>query len=204
MDHVPTWWAKGLLLENCNCRLLCRCHISYRQPADHERCLGFLAARIDDGAYGDVPLGGLQAVVLVDAPQIMTEPDWALGICIDERANQAQREAVERILSGQAGSGWGVLGALVARRLETQIVPIDIQHNEAACTVRVGDVLEASLAAAKGADKSGPPRLENVHNQVHGPSEVLAWGSTHHKGELHHRDTEETHAIWSRFSWRGP
>jgi hypothetical protein len=93
-----------------------------------------------------------------------------------------------------------VLGALASRRLDTRVVPIDIRHDGAACTVRAGDLMDASLTAAKGANRSGPARLENVHNQVHGPSQVLAWGTTHYKPELRQRDTEGTHAIWSRFS----
>ncbi len=204
MQAKPSWWAKGHLYENCNCRLICRCHISYRQPADHERCLGFLAVRIDEGAFGDVSLAEQQAVLLVDAPQIMTEPDWTVGLCIDERADAGQRDALERILFGQAGGGWAALGALMARRLETRFVPITIQQDGHASTIRVDGVMAGELTAGKGADKENPPRLENLHNQVHGTSQVLAWGSFRYEPGMAQQDTADTHGLWSRFSWRVP
>ncbi len=40
METYQPWWARGLLRENSNCRLLCRCHISYRQEAEFDRCIG--------------------------------------------------------------------------------------------------------------------------------------------------------------------
>ena len=94
MTTSESWWAEGTLYENCNCRLLCRCHISYRQPADQDRCIGYLATHIQQGRYGQAPLDGLNAVVYVNAPQIMVDPGWTLGLYIDERADDAQREAL--------------------------------------------------------------------------------------------------------------
>ncbi len=65
-------------------------------------------------------------------------------------------------------------------------------------------MLEASLTPTRGADKAGPARLENVHNQVHGPSQVLAWGSTRMPAWPGAPRTEDTHALYSPFSWQGP
>lgn len=204
MSDIPAWWAQGTLLENCNCRLLCSCHVSYRQPADHERCLGFLLPCFEAGFYGEVPLDGLRAVVLVDAPRIMTEPDWTLGLCIDTGADAAQREAVEAILGGRAGSGWAVLAALATRWLETRQLPIAVDAADGGHRIRAGDLLEARLEPTRGADKQGPARLENQHNQVHGPTHFLAWGTARYTAPLDHFSTAETHSLWSRFSWRGP
>jgi hypothetical protein len=202
MSAQTAWWAEGLLLESCNCRLLCRCHIAYRQPADHERCVGYIAVRVEDGAYGEVPLGGLDALVLIDAPRIMTEPDWTIGLCISERARPPQHEALERILSGQAGGGWAVLGALAARRLATRSLPIRLEAERGGWALRVEGLLQSTLEPTRGADKAGPIRLENTFNQVHGPTQSLAWGSTRFDAALGYAPSEQTHALWSRFRWR--
>lgn len=45
------WCAKGVICENCNCRYLCRCHLSYRQPTDHECCVGCFALEITEGLW---------------------------------------------------------------------------------------------------------------------------------------------------------
>jgi len=204
MADDPHWWAKGTLLENCNCRLICRCHIDYRQPADHERCLGFLAAQIESGRYGDTVLDGFSAVLLTDSPQVMLEPGWTVGLCVDERADAAQRLALEAIFGGQAGSGWAVLAALGTRRLETRYLPIRLERQGRNWTLRVGGLLESVLEASKGKDKTGAIRLENIFNQIHGSVQDLAWGSSRYGEPYLHFSTERTHALSSSFSWRGP
>ena len=73
-ENGVAWWAKGEMFENCNCRLLCRCHISYRQPADHERCTGCFAIEVAEGRYGEVALDRTRAFLAVDAPQNMLSP----------------------------------------------------------------------------------------------------------------------------------
>jgi hypothetical protein len=202
MTMIEPWWAKGTLYENCNCRLLCRCHISYRQPADHERCIGYLAANIQQGRYGEVPLDGLNTVVFVDAPQIMAEPGWTLGLYIDERAGGPQREALLAVFGGKAGGGWGVLASLATHWLEPRFVPIHHQSDGGAPSWRIDGVLDTRLEPIKSADKVNPVRLENIHNQVHGPSQVLAWGTTSFSDRGQSLDTEGTHALYSDFSWQ--
>ncbi len=58
---------------------------------------------IDKGRYGPVPLDGLYAIILWDSPQVMMAGGWRTLFLIDEKANPAQREAIERILAA-----WGV------------------------------------------------------------------------------------------------
>ena len=63
MGDAPAWRAEGLLFENCNCALLCRAHLSYKNLCDSERCLFQWGIRFEDGAYGEVPLGGLSVFI---------------------------------------------------------------------------------------------------------------------------------------------
>ena len=59
----PPWWAEGLLFENCNCQIICPAHLSFKQNCTFERCLGYWAIRFEEGTYGEVPLGGLMALL---------------------------------------------------------------------------------------------------------------------------------------------
>ena len=52
MGDAPAWRAEGLLFENCNCALLCRAHLSYKNLCDFERCLFHWGIRFEDGTYG--------------------------------------------------------------------------------------------------------------------------------------------------------
>ena len=131
-------------------------------------------------------------------------PGWTLGLYIDERADDAQREALQVIFGGGGDSGWGVLASLATQWLETRFVPIDFQSNGNLRSWRIEGVLDSRLEPIKSADKTGPVRLENIHNQVHGPSQVLAWGSTRFEDQGQSLETEATHGLYSDFSWRGP
>jgi hypothetical protein len=201
----PAWWARGLLFENCNCRLLCHCHVSFTQPADEERCIGYWAIRIDEGAWGDVPLAGLHALVLGDSPQVMADGDWTQALYLDLRADAAQRPALEAILDGRAGGPWAKLGALVSRRLPTRWVAIRIEEDGRRKAFRVeGADLVSEVEAIKAADRTGEVRLENCHNQIHGSPQVLAFGTSRLEDNGFALATERTHALWSRFAWQGP
>lgn len=204
MVGTPAWQASGLLFENCNCQLLCPGHISLAQRCEHERCLGYWAIHIAAGRWGETPLDGLNALIVGDAPQVMLDGGWTQALYLDDRAEVPQREALERIFTGEAGGCWAVLGALVETRHETQYVPITMEDGGGRKALRVEGVLESEVTAVKGADKMGFAVLRNLRNQIHGPEHVLALGRT----ELSHQglriSTEGTHALWSRFAWSGP
>lgn len=65
-----------MLFENCNCQLVCPAHFSFKQLCTKGRCIGHWAAHIEEGRYGDVVLGGLNAVVFYDTPQHMITGGW--------------------------------------------------------------------------------------------------------------------------------
>jgi len=105
------WWIKGLIFENCNCQVICHGHISYRQLCTHERCVGHWSIHIDRGQFHGVPLDDLNIIILYDTPQLMITGGWTEALYIDERAYKAQRQAIEHILTGQAGGPTGLSSA---------------------------------------------------------------------------------------------
>lgn len=204
MESLPSWWAEGFLCENCNCTSVCPGHISFHQRCTHDRCLGYWAIRIDQGWWGDVELAGCHAFIMNDGPQIMIEGGWRQEIYLDEDTSAAQREALEAIFTGRAGSGWAVLATMIAERWGPYVVPIRIEERSKGFAVSAGSVAQSSAEWIKGVDRSRPVMLQNIFNQIHGTEHGLALGATVHGGERIQACFEGTHAIWSRFSWRGP
>ena len=94
---IPSWWARGLLFENCSCQLLCRAHVSFKQPCDGERCIGHWAAHLTDGRYGGLSLGGRSVLVVFESPVRMHEGGWTERLYIDDGADASQRAALEAI-----------------------------------------------------------------------------------------------------------
>lgn len=70
-------------------------------------CQGVLAWHIREGHYGDVRLDGLSLVGLgaFEGNVWAGEGKVTLGLFIDERADERQREGLQMIFGGQAG-GW--------------------------------------------------------------------------------------------------
>jgi hypothetical protein len=103
MADIPTWWMKGDWFDVCSCNVPCPC--GFAQAPTNNRCEGVMAYHIREGAYGDVVLDGLNVIATVtfEGNAWAKENPVSIGIFMDERANDAQREALQRVFSGQAG-----------------------------------------------------------------------------------------------------
>jgi hypothetical protein len=196
------WWAKGLLFENCNCQLVCPGHMHFSQLCTHERCLGYWAVRVDEGRFGAVELAGVKAVIAFDSPRLMISGEWTEVVVIDEAASPEQRAAMESLLTGRAGGPWEVLGKFVSQRLPTRYLPIDFIEEPGVKKARIPGLLETAIAQIRGRDRSRPVLFENIFNQIHAPTQVLATGSTSYDDGAIRIHTEKTHALHSNFEWR--
>lgn len=197
----PSWSARGLLFENCTCQVVCPGHMHFSQNCTHERCLGYWAIRIDEGHFGDVSLDGLRAVVAFEAPQRMMDGGWTEIVLIDASASADQRAALDRILRGEVGGAWAVLGRFVATRLDTRYVPIEFGDEGTRHHATIPGLLTTSVSNIRGRDRSAPVMFENIFNQIHGASQVIATGTSHYDDGVIRFDTEKTHGLHSRFEW---
>jgi hypothetical protein len=119
------WRIVGEYFENCSCDVLCPCITSStRGPADTERCLVPFVCHVQEGTFNGVRLDGLTFIWVFDAPAIMSQGNWRAATYIDERADAAQRQALEAILSGNYGGAPETLAAAIGDRLGTKYVPI--------------------------------------------------------------------------------
>jgi hypothetical protein len=83
------WHLKGDWFDVCRCRVPCAC--TFAQAPDEEECNGILAWHITEGNYGDVPLDGLNVVMVGTFEGNI----WAgeaknsiAGFFVDERADE--------------------------------------------------------------------------------------------------------------------
>src|SRR5919106_5152687 len=104
MPETPKWHVEGDWFDVCKCNIPCPCY--FAQPPSSGDCEGVLAWHVRDGHYGEVSLAGLNVMAL----GAFEGNAWAgakvtIGIFIDERADERQREALEMVFGGRAG-GW--------------------------------------------------------------------------------------------------
>lgn len=197
---VP-WWARGLIFENCACTLVCPGHMHFSQLCTHERCKGYWALRFDEGAFGDVPLGGTRAVLVFDTPQRMIDGGWVQSIIIDPSASPAQRAALETILTGRAGGPWEKLASFVGTQRPIEFLTIEMADEGATKRLSIADRLKAVVTQIRGRDKSKPVLFENIFNQIHASTQVLALGSTDYADEAINIRNVESHGLFSQFDW---
>ena len=104
-DYLP-WAISGTYLESCNCDAICPCRaIGGRQGgrSTHGICLGALSWEIADGRAADVDLSGLGAVLASRYSDDEPGSPWTYFIYVDERGDEAQREALGEVFTGQRG-----------------------------------------------------------------------------------------------------
>jgi hypothetical protein len=196
------WWARGLIFENCMCTLVCPGHMHFSQLCTHDRCKGYWALRFDDGAFGAVSLRHLKAFIAFDSPQRMIDGGWTQRLIVDPSADAEQRVALEMILLGRAGGPWEKLHGFVATDLPTEYRDIEMADDGVTKRASIDDRLKTVVSQIKGRDKSKPVLFENIFNQIHASTQVVALGDTDYSDGTIVVTTSQTHGLFSNFEWR--
>ncbi len=197
-----SWWAKGLIFENCACTLVCPGHMHFSQLCTHDRCKGYWALSFDDGAFDGASLKGQRALIVFDTPQRMIDGNWTQRLIIDSIASTEQRRALEAILLGRAGGPWEKLHAFVANELTTEYLPIDFADEGVTKHVSIADRVKGFVTQIRGRDKSKPVLFENIFNQIHASTQVIALGDTTYRDETIVINNTGTHGLFSNFDWK--
>ena len=89
----------------CSCNIACPCEFA-QAPTDN-KCQGVLAYRINEGTFGDTDMAGLNVVGIIrfEGDLWAGETKCTVGLLVDDRANEAQLQAIQAIWGG-AGGGW--------------------------------------------------------------------------------------------------
>jgi hypothetical protein len=156
------WKITADYFENCNCDVICPCIATLDLRADNERCHAPLISRIVEGEYEGVRLDGLSFVILIDAPQVMSSGNWRVGYYIDERADQAQRPALEAIVTGEAGGPPAFIASLRGEHLGVKYVPIRFEGEGNHWRAEVPGLLEFEVEGVVTTDGGDPVMVENV------------------------------------------
>ena len=94
------WVFKSESYDNCNCAVNCGCQ--FNLPSTDGYCQSAFVGNIVEGHFGDTSLAGLNWAGLYKWPGEIAAGNGQRQIVIDERADDAQRIALETIISGEA------------------------------------------------------------------------------------------------------
>ncbi len=182
MADVPAWHTKGEWFDLCRCNVPCPC--SWAQAPDDDYCDGVLAWHIREGRYGDVPLDGLNVVAFASFKGNIWEDAHSepkMGVVIDERADEGQREALQMIFGGQVG-GWParfneIFGPEMLG-LEFAPIKVEIAPDQTSWSVVIPGLVRAAAKGLSGPTSEGgkPPRMQNLPGSETGPGGIGTQG----------------------------
>ena len=146
------WRLRGTYLEACNCEAICPCRrIGGRQGgrSTYGICEGALSWAIEEGHADGVDLAGLGVVLAVRYSDDEPGSPWTFFVYVDARGDDAQREALAAIFTGELGGTTVEHFPWVWKESELlgwRAAPIEVEHARRgrfsagrSVTLRVGD-----------------------------------------------------------------
>jgi hypothetical protein len=180
MAPIPPWHVDGDWFDACKCNVPCPC--TFAQAPTYGDCDGIMAYHIRHGNYGEVRLDGLSLLGVVHfVGNIWAgETKATLGLFLDQRASEPQREALQLIWSGRAGGYPAEFATQIGQMLGVQYAPIEIEVADDLAHWRVeipGRVL-ARAEALTGPMTPPGKRVQtlNAPGSETGPGTVSTWG----------------------------
>ena len=155
------WEFKGTEFSACNCDYGCPCQ--FNALPTHGHCEALVGLQVHTGHFGDTSLDGLRAVSIMQWPGPVHEGGGKLFAILDERADEAQREAMTTILNGgeteMGATIFNVFAATYDQVFEPVFKAIDLSIDVDA---RVGHLKVEDIAQS-----SGRPILNPVTGEEH-------------------------------------
>ncbi|PAU52062.1 hypothetical protein BZL41_25875 [Pseudomonas sp. PIC25] len=201
---IADWRLQGVEFASCNCNWGCPCQFSAHPT--HGHCQAVVAMRIEQGHFRDTNLDGLCWAGTFAWPGAIHEGNGSCQAFVDERADEAQRQALLTILSGQesepGANVFQIFSTTISEMFEPQFVPIElsIDVDERLARLRIPGVLEASGEPIRSPVTGAPQRARlvlpdgfefieaefaNGSFETHGAMQYQSQGSHSHLARVH-------------------
>jgi hypothetical protein len=133
------WLFKSETYDNCNCAMNCGCQ--FNLPSTRGYCQSAFVGNIVEGHFNDTSIAGLNWAGLYKWPGEIKNGNGRRQIIIDERADDAQRIALETIISGGAGEPlsnlFSIFASTCSEFCQTLFLPIHLETDLKLRTARV-------------------------------------------------------------------
>ncbi len=171
------WQIKGAKISVCNCNYGCPCQ--FYAPPTYDKCEGLDVLDIEEGHFGDVSLDGLRVGLLAGWPGAIHEGGGVGQVIIDRRADEDQREALYKIVSGEEQeptTAFSIYASTMHKDYAELVKPIEMRCNLEGRTaaVFVPGVIEVEVQ----------PIRNTVTGEPHHARVVLPGGFEFNEAEL--------------------
>lgn len=119
---MTEWEIKGRELVNCSCEYGCNCQFNALPDKGH--CHAVAGIQIDEGHHGSTRLDGLRIAAIFKWPGPIHEGDGEAMAFVDVNADEAQREALLKIMTGQDTDPFATMFAVFASTVTRMHDPV--------------------------------------------------------------------------------
>ena len=106
------WEFTGRELVNCTCEYGCPCQFNALPDKGH--CYAVAGIQIDEGRHEETPLDGLKIGAIFKWPGPIHEGNGEALAFVDARADEKQRNALLKIMTGQDTDPFATMFAVYA------------------------------------------------------------------------------------------
>jgi hypothetical protein len=121
-----------------------------------------LAFHIERGTIDGVDVSDLSFGMILDAPPMMAEGNWRVGVLLDDRASEEQAGKLGQVLSGDLGGPPAMLAPVIGEMLGVQSVPITYEDDGRQHRARFGDMIDVEVTDMVNEPFEEPVRLTNI------------------------------------------
>jgi len=170
---------EGKLLEVCDCNVLCPCWVG--EDADNGTCDAVVSYHIDKGTVEGTDVSGLTIALLCHIPGNILKGNWRVGVVVDDKATPQQQEALLNVWTGKLGGPVADLAKLVGEVVTVQRATVNFAVDEGRGTLKIGDLVEATMAPFRGPTGSVTTLNESIFSTIPGSPAYLSKASSYRR-----------------------
>lgn len=141
------WEFRGREFVNCTCEYGCNCQFNALPDKGH--CHAVAGIQIDQGYHGETPLAGFRIAAIFKWPGAVHEGNGEAIAFVDKNADEKQRDALLKIMTGQDTDPFATMFAVYASTVTKMHEPVftdidfevDVEGRRA--RLRVPDYIES-------------------------------------------------------------
>jgi hypothetical protein len=161
-----SYQLQGSILEVCDCNVLCPCWIG--ENPDNGTCRSGLAYHYDSGVIDGIDVAGLTIAFAASIPGNVLQGNWRVAMYVDERATDAQFDALLRVYRGELGGPIADLIQLIGEVVSVERAPIGFDVKDGKGRLTVGTSIEADLEPYLGPTGEPTRLVESIFSTIPG------------------------------------
>jgi hypothetical protein len=170
---------EGTLLEVCNCDVLCPCWIG--ENPDNGTCDAAMAWHVERGTVNGTDVSGRTICLINHIPGNVLAGNWKVALFVDDKASEAQHQALVDVWSGKLGGPCADTAQLIGEVVAVERAPITYEISEGKGTLKIGNIVEAEMEPYRGPTGAVTTLNESIFTTIPGAPAWVAKASKYQR-----------------------